>query len=290
MSLWGHKPFVAVRLLGTHGHYPSFDIRTPSHLFVSGDKVCWSAVVQPALPDDWELGESTALVPEEVRLYSAIALSEADPWTNGRPIITHWADKYLDIGPDQCDLQSPELFARLEETVAQFGAPPIIASFGRPNGSPYMRSDVGSRDDALSILENVDASDQLLLAGLARLLGGTRLIFAAHEMEEAALSLFVSMGASLEFLRLCLAEQQSQDAVSFDAVYQYLSEVYPADSGVAEYYEYMYEHRLAATHPANRLGEFWAPPLMADDIYHLQKHLTVLYRHIALGERPQFEC
>jgi len=292
MSLWGRKTFVAVRVLGRHGHYPSFAVRTSSHIFFPSERVCWSAVLQPGLPEDWELGEATALVPEEVRLFSALSLSERDPWLNGRPIVTHWAEAYIEVNAGEMNLQSPSVFSRVEEVVAGLGTPPLDTSRLHREGlsNAYVVSDTGSQSDALRLLERIDINDQLLLAGLARLLGGTRLIFAAHEMEEAALSLFVSMGAALEFVRLSLADQLPDTTISFQDVYQYLTEVYPTDSSVAEYYEYMYEHRLAATHPANRFGEFWAPPLMADDIYHLQKHLILLYRHIVLGEPPDFEC
>jgi hypothetical protein len=249
-------------------------------------------VLQPGLPEDWELGEATVLVPEEVRLFSALSLSERDPWRNGRPIVTHWAEAYVEVDAQERDLQCASVFSRLEEAVARLGTPPLDTSLRHREGlsNAYVVNDVGSQSDALRLLERIDTDDQLLLAGLARLLGGTRLIFVAHEMEEAALSLFVSMGAALEFLRLSLAERLPDATISFKHVYQYLTEVYPTDSSVAEYYEYMYEHRLAATHPANRLGEFWAPPLMADDIYHLQKHLILLYRHIILGDAPDFEC
>jgi hypothetical protein len=291
MSLWGRKAFVVVRVLGRHGHYPSFEVRTPSHVFLPSELVCWSAVLQPGLPEDWELGEATVLVPEEVRLFSALSLSERDPWLNSRPIVTHWAEAYVEVNAQESDLQSVSVFSRVEEAVARLGTPPRDTSLRQREGfsNAYVVSDIGSKGDALRLLERIDTDDQLLLAGLARLLGGTRLIFAAHEMEEAALSLFVSMGAALEYLRLSLAEQLPDATISFKDVYQYLTEVYPTDSSVAEYYEYMYEHRLVATHPANRLGEFWAPPLMADDIYHLQKHLILLYRHITLGNAPEFE-
>ena len=291
MSLWARRPFVALRLLGPHGHYPTFAIRRSSHLYTPASEGPWCAVVQPPLPTDWELGESTVLVPEEVRLFSALTLSEADPWENGRPVITHWIDTHLDLGSDpDLNLAAAPTFERLQAEVDRIRAtkPPLVVLYRAPSDSgSYSFADVGSEADALDILDNLDATDPLLLAGLARLLGGSRLLFAAHEMEEASLSLFVSMNAALEFLRLYLTEQGTGD-VSFKDVYRYLATIYPLDSEIAEYYDYMYEHRLAATHPVNRHGEYWAPPLMADDVYHLQKHLILLYRHIVLGELPMF--
>ena len=283
-------PIVIVRLLGPHGFYPSYAIERPTQLFIPAPEGPWCAVIQAPLPEEWEIGEVTALAPEEVRLLAAITLSEPDPWTNGRPIITHWVEGPVEI-EGVSDLTSPELRGRVEEAVTKLRGQSNSSSAPRAPYAPpreFRIAEIGRLSDALDLLDSIDCSDQLLLAGLARLLGGTRLMFAAHEMEEGALCLFVSMNAGLEFVRQYLSDQLQRDA-SFSEVHEYLTDIYPDGSRIAELYEYMYEHRLAATHPANRLGEFWAPPLMADDVYHLQKNLIVLYRHIILGELPQFD-
>jgi hypothetical protein len=164
------------------------------------------------------------LVSEEVRLLSALTLSEADPWTNGRAIITHWNDRTVEFN-GATDLISGELRRLVEDAVAKLRSEsPSLAVPPAPYVAPleFRIADVGSLEDTLGLLECIDSSDQLLLAGLARLLGGTRLIFAAHEMEEGALALFVSMNAGLEFVRQYLCDQQNCDA-SFKDVHDYLT-------------------------------------------------------------------
>lgn len=291
MSLWSRKPFVAIRILGEDGQYPSFEIRSPTHLFIPGADITWSAVFQPALPEDWDIGECTSLMPEEVRLFSAISLCEVNPWDNGMPIVTNKSFTHMPVSNSDYDLSSPASLHHLLSTVATItseSTPRIRPNHRGSESSPYDIRELGDKDDALNLLANIDCSDQLLLAGLARLLGAGRLLSSANEPEEAAISLFISMGAAIEFIRQSLCYQRGTASVPFSDVHTYLSSTYPSGNQIAEYFEEMYEHRVIATHPASRFGEFWAPPLMMGDVYALRKHLLVLYRHIALGERPQF--
>jgi len=281
MSIWSRKHFIAVRLLGPQGHYPRFDFRSPAHVFVAEDDLVWSAVLQPPLPSDWELGETPVLVPEEVRLFAAVTLCESDPWNNGMPIIAHWDQTHLPVPGSDVDLSAPQQFERLRAAVGALGPP--TASSGNPISLSYHISDVGSIDDAVELLANIDSSDQLILAGLARLLGANRLLSVAHEPEEAAISLFISMGAALEFMRLSLAGDSGND-VPFAKVSEYLRQTFPAGQDLVEYFDARNEERVIAIHPANRFGEFWAPPLMMSDVYHLRKTIMQIYRHILLGE------
>jgi hypothetical protein len=81
-----------VRVFGKDGRYPSFSIETPGHLLVTSPDRCWSAVVQPTLDPEWDWSERISLTPEEIRLFSAVTLSEPRPWENGRFILTHRID------------------------------------------------------------------------------------------------------------------------------------------------------------------------------------------------------
>lgn len=282
MSLWSRKPFLAVRVLGRDGQYPSFSIRTPAHVYAASKELVWTACVQEPLPEDWELGESALLVPEEVRLLSAVGLCEFNPWEKPWPVLTNFGSRHIPLDEARANLDDGELFE-----VARAGA----ASLGVGSLGPFHRERheyelgaIGSEDDARSLLTNIDVTDQLLLAGLARLLGAGRLLSSAHEPEEAAIVMFISMGAALEFIRLHLGEQASGTDVPFSSVYEYLRQTFPRGDEIAEYFEDRYDERIIATHPSNRMGEFWAPPLMMSDVYHLRKSLMALYRHILLGE------
>lgn len=285
MSLWSREPFLAIRILGREGNYPPFELSAPSHLFVPARDLVWSAVLQPPLPEDWELGEVTTLVPEEVRLYAAIALCERDPWNHGMPVITHGPNTHRE--PVGSDLTSEETRERISAFVHELAGQ---YEWGErlPKVQEYSIREVGTHEDAVDLLEHFDSSDQLLLAGVSRLLESFRLMTSAYEPEAAALSLFVSMGAALEFLRLHLEEETHANTTHAD-VRTYLARLYPEGFELPEYLEEMYEHRVIATHPSGRMGEYWTSPLMVDDIFFLRKHLMGIYRHIILGEKPAIQ-
>lgn len=277
MSLWGRKPYISLRVLGKAGQYPSFDLRSPAHIYSGGSDIVWSATLQGSIPEDWELSESPVLVPEEVRLLSAVALSERELWEQGLPIIAVGANEELDPTSIGCDFTDAGAYRRLEEHAIALAA--RLAEQG-----PYSRrADLGNAQDAKALLEAMNPGDQLLLAGLARLQGGTRLVCLAHEIEEASLSLFTSMTAALELLRLRLSSQAGRD-VPFSAVYDYFRGTFDHGEEVAEYFEARYEERVIAVHPANRFGTFWTIPVMVGDVLHLHKTVIGLYRHILLGE------
>lgn len=284
MSLWSGKPFVAIRVLGRNGHYPAFEIRSQDHVYVASEDIVWTAVLQQPLPEDWEYAERTILVPEEVRLLSAISLCEANPWDNGMPIITHWADAHVDAERIGDNLTDTSASRELEQIALSLGTGPT-AQHGPFDQPGYNLSPVGSLADAEKLLREVDASDQLVLAGLTRFLESTRLLW-LDEHEAAATSLFISTGAALEFIRLYLGETRESDSLPFAEVLSYLRERFPHGDEVAEYFEDTHALRNTALHPANRDGEFWTPPLMMDDIYRLHKSLITLYRHIILDEIP----
>lgn len=273
MSLWGREPYLALRVLGAEGIYPSFEIRSATHVFIATPALVWTAVVQQPLPHEWERGEVVSLVPEEVRLLSAISLCERNPWDKPRAAVTHLAHDHIPSWDGRIDLTDPNTFELVQDKARSL-APPNLA---------YTVRHLGSRNDALAILERIDTDDQLLLAGLARFLGGKRLATAHNEREEAVISLFVAMGAGLEFVRLHLSYQVGRDA-SFEDVHEYLRRALPHGEHLGDFFAAQYEERIVATHPSNRLGEFWAPPIMADDLYDLEKALIVLFRHIILDE------
>jgi hypothetical protein len=287
MSLWSRKPFLAVRILGRHGVYPAFEISTPGHIFVADEHIVWSAVVQAPLPEDWEIGEFTQLMPEEVRLLSAVGLSERDTWEMGQPLITHWAHSHVPLSSVDFDLTAAANRDLASATARALGTGPEQALYEGKLTKYVIRPDLGSHEDAIDLLNNIDSNDQLVLAGLARLLGASRVLFVAGEPEEAAISFLISMEAALEYLRLHLCDTLGTTNVPFAEVSNYLRNTFPHGEEVAEYFELRHDERIMATHPSNRFGEFWTIPLMMGDIYHLRKTLIALYRHLFLGEIPE---
>jgi hypothetical protein len=274
MPLWARKPFIAVRVLGDKGQYPAFGLRTETVVYSAAPTAVWSATLQPPLSRDWELSEFSVLAPEEVRALSAVALSESELWAKGLPILANHAVTHLDSAVVGSDMRDPHTFEAIKQVAQQHLDP----------AAEYkVVETLGSQADALALLDAIDSSDQLLLAGLARLLGATRVLSIANEPEEAAISLFVSMSAALEIIRLRLSDEAGKD-MPYSAVYDYFRRTFEHGDEVAEYYEARYEERIIAVHPANKFGEFWTLPLMMGDVYHLRKSLIGFYRHILLGE------
>lgn len=283
MSLWGRRPFLAVRLLGADGFYPRFTIRTPTHRYEASERLVWIAVVQNPLPEDWELSENPTLIPEEIRIIAALALSEGDPWYDGMPTATIGSSRWEEYVEEGFELTSDSGAARIDIALRALQKQ-------MPSEHKFELRDGGNEDDAIALLANFDSRDELLLAGVGNLHAATRLMsHRVHEPEAAALCLFVAMGAALEFIRLHLNDVRGKTNTSFADVHKYIGDVYPDGNSLPDYLEEMYEHRVMATHPAGRLGEYWTPPLMVDDMFDLRKHLIVIFRHIVLGVRPQLE-
>ena len=196
---WTRGPQIVVRLLGMDGSYPSFGVRTRTHVYVPSPELTWMAVIQPRLPDDWESGEINWLTPEEIRLMSALSLCERNPWDNGYPVIGRGVASHLPLDGDT-DLSSDATIVRLQHAASQL-KDELRSRFQMHDGTPFASFElraVGSADDATAILTGIDSTDQLLIAGLARFLGGSRLLFALDEPEEASVSFYVSMGAALD--------------------------------------------------------------------------------------------
>jgi hypothetical protein len=287
MSLWSRERFIAVRVFATHGQYPEFAIRTAAHRYEASAELVWTAVIQEPLPSDWEIGEFTLFTPEEIRLLAAVALSEPQPWENGLPIIARGVGKHVQLQLGADGLLDEAVSRQLRAIVAELAIE--VAGHKPAAGSRDLITvrKLGLEADALDLLQATDSSDQLLLAGLARYLGASRVLLIAHEPEEGAILLYVSMGAALEFLRGHIAAERGVPEVPYAEVGNYLRRTFRHGDEMAEYFETRHEERVIAIHPANRYGEFWAPPLMMGDVYHLQKSLIGIYRHIVLGEVVQ---
>lgn len=184
------------------------------------------------------------------------------------------------------DLRPPHAREVLEEVVLRTIAEATDDPWrpAQPRGG-YSRHTAGSRSEALALLEQVDVSDQLLLAGLSRLLSAQRLMSDGHHAEEAALALFTSMGAAMDFLRQALPNDGAGE-LSYSDVYEYLRATFPHGDHVVDYFEEMYNLRVIAMHPSSRFGDYWNVPMMRCDLYDLPKSLMALYRHIITGETP----
>ncbi len=283
MSLSSGKTFLAVQILGRDGVYPRFAIRGARHRFEASDDLVWMAVLQgPMDLRGFELPEHSTLIPEEIRLQAALTLSTRDPFDAGHPRITLGSSRYEKIIEGRLNLSSEQGQQSIQKGLLQ-----LLTESGKgiklsAAERSYYVDTRGSEADARSILRRCDAKDNLLMAGLSNMLAAIRM----SELEVSALCMFVSMSSALEFIRQRLDAARGLDNTPFAEVNSYLTSVYPAGSEISAYMEEVYKQRIIATHPSSRYGDYWAVPLMVGDIYHLRKHLILIYRHILLGERP----
>jgi len=270
--MWPLEPELRVRPILEGSLLPEFSISGRDFAFISGPGSAWTAVNERPLPDDWDWGEAVGMSPAEIRLYAGLLLSEPNPWENGQLTLVPGP---LFVDAVGADLSLPEVQAQLSQRIDTHFAETDLRRAGEVNVG------VGSAKEALRVYDQIDADDQLLLAGLGRFVQAQRLLVTGW-LEDAALPLFIAMGASFEFIRLWLEEQRG--SASMDDVYEYIDHNLPEDREASEWFKWMYEERVVAVHPANRFGEFWTSPMMTGMIFELRKSLHSLYRHIITGD------
>ena len=252
---------------------------------MAAQDLVWCAVVQPPLGEGWEKGEVGTFLPEEIRLLSAVCLSERDPFMKGALGLQLYCRAEFDVEEFPHKLDDPEL-----DTYARTLADRLRRDYEAQDYYPTFRnaqvtlSDAGSLADAIDILEAIDLDDQLLLAGLSRLLSALRLRTDGY-LEEAFIIATISLGAAMEFVRLHLEDRDATDR-SYKDVYDYFRTVFPFGDPFPEFLEWMYDLRVIAIHPSSRLGEHWSPGLMVGMVLELENWLKIIYRHLLLGDVP----
>jgi hypothetical protein len=288
VRMFFREPVFAFQVLGPRGNYPKLSIRTSAHAYVAAEDLVWCGIIQPPLGEDWETGEVGAFLPEEVRLLSAVVLSERDPFMNGALGLERGYRRQVEAVALPCALDDPAF-----EKYARDLAEGLRQDAQRTDWHPLLRnerprlSDAGSHEDAMEVLGAIDVDDQLLLAGLRRMLSALYLRRDDY-LEEAFVMSTISLGAALEFVRLHL-EDRDGGSRAYKDVYNYFRGTFPFGDPFPEFLEWMYELRVIATHPASRYGEHWAPGLMVGMVYELENWLKVIYRHLILGDVPDAE-
>jgi hypothetical protein len=114
VRMFFREPVFAFQVLGPRGNYPKLSIRTSAHAYVAAEDLVWCGIIQPPLGEDWETGEVGAFLPEEVRLLSAVVLSERDPFMNGALGLERGYRRQVEAVALPCALDDPafEKYAR----------------------------------------------------------------------------------------------------------------------------------------------------------------------------------
>jgi hypothetical protein len=223
------------------------------------------------------------LWPEEIRLFAAVSLVEPYPELYGRFSIHPLTD------------------ARMVEVAGEFGTASFIAALAeragsiaaeeRTRDSSYLperaaaptRLEIGSQARIHELIEAIEIQDELMLRGLSRFLASNHLISYRAFLEESAVVGYIALEAALEYIRGWLKETTSAPA-KFKDVFSHIRLTFPTGEPFAGVLETDYEARVLMIHPASRFGEYWAPPVHAEECFELIYSLVHLYRYILLGE------
>jgi hypothetical protein len=281
---------VSLRLLGKAGRYPLYSVRRYDNLLICEPSLVWGATVQTVVQTHEEHSEVAVYRPEEVRLYASVVLSEADPFNNGWLIVEPWTyDETIALPEGHADLTDSsvedflrEQAERLRDRELQRDGRTSFDRFRQHHG-PYDLARTGDLGACLQLISSVDPEDRLCIRGLTKLLSSMALAHTLWFMEEAALAAYISLEAALQMIRQHL-ERESGTTASYDDVYGYLERTFPTGVPLVRFLREIHEIRNVIVHPSNRFGEFWAPPMLADDCYEAIEWLVPLYRHVLLGE------
>lgn len=279
------KCSVFLRVLGTDGRYPDYSVRSENHLLVCDGSIAWSAV-REAIPADLATeSEINWLWPEEIRLYAAVSLVESDPSQRGRFLIHPWTVAA------EVEIDAP--FASPAFVIAAMKHAHELAEQARSeNRRRYYipqracepeTCNLGDEQAVIELINAIDVRDELIIRGLSRLLAANHLISYAVFFEESAVTAYIALEAALECLRQDL-ENTTDSSASIKDVFQWIRETFPTGESFADVLEADYDNRITMVHPSSRFGEYWAPPVHADEAYELIDSLVHLYRYILLGE------
>lgn len=271
---------VILRLLGNRGFYPKYPIETSNHLFFANEEVAFSVVRQPW---DIEVPEVALLMPEEIRLYAALTLSEAFPFEKGRFRIHPWSPGITVNEPGGSKEFSTSAFVDLANSEMARQCEAGERDYLINSGRPFETGDLGSREVVCDLIDKIPMVDELIIRGLSRLLSANHLITFAGFLEEAAVIGHISLEAALEYIRQTLSRFAGKE-LSFSDVFDHIEETFPTGEAFAGVLRQDYEARILLIHASSRFGEFWSPPVMAGECYELMHSLIHLYRYIILGE------
>jgi hypothetical protein len=187
------------------------------------------------------------------------------------------------------DLSEPATVAKLMEEFAAFlrltsfyGAelhrPPLLGglSYSYDNGSRM------EHDRQPKIFSCIDVSDHLLIRGLGALIRAIMLDYFTEFLENAAMSLYVAMEASLKIVKEMLCAEGSENPTAKDAG-RFLDRIFGCEFEAEGYFEEYYEDRIKIIHPASDFGVFPGAAIGVDDVWFLRRSLIHLYDFLVTG-------
>lgn len=230
---------------------------------------------------------------QEIRLWASIVLSgEIDL---GKfiiyplPVATHVHAEPQDLADESVQGEAIDALANeLARAVGGFYVKGCVLPPGFGGHSYEFASQKLDRDRQHALYEGINTKDDVLMRGLSTLVRSKMLAAHPHFLEEAAMTLFVSMEASLRLVLRRLRRQGLPDPTPADAA-QFVCESFGEDTAAERYFGEYYDVRVATLHPESRFGASSFAPMQADDHYDLYGGVLEMYAYLILTETDNGE-
>lgn len=231
--------------------------------------------------DGHPVGAISWLALDEILFHAAVALSEPRPEENGalwlRTIgwpggVTFEEDPDR-LSQDTLFSQSRAEAIRIHQTDSDIPMTTDVVRTLRVDPTP----------DILRLLRAMLNPSNVLVRGLYKFLMALELRVHRRFLEEAALSAFISREAAIELLRRKLTIREGR-RLRHDDVIAHIESVFPTGEPFAEVLRSDWGARILMTHPSSEYGEFWSPPVDADECYESLYSCVHLYRYLLLDE------
>jgi hypothetical protein len=278
---------VSIRLLSPLGDYPAGGFRSPEASIVVGpDLIAMvTSFVKVETPEGY-YSETEFLSPFEVRLLAAVLLS----WDTDSgmfclyPVMTDLQRPYTGL-----DLSIPEVLEDLIGEFRAFLAEGPLAEVHRPpcvGGRSYHFSEYSELrcERQREIFAAIDINDHLAVRGLGALIKANMLGRFPEFLENACMSLWIAMDASMHMIQRGLKESGMDDPTAED-VGRFLDDAFDWEDSDGYFVDY-YEGRIKTIHPKSRFGVYPGAPLYADDFYDLNASLILVYDFLVTGHVP----
>lgn len=180
-----------------------------------------------------------------------------------------------------------EIFLNIESE--KLWSEPISVKPPKYSGDKYQFSNEAFIPDLFDkIYTSIDPNDHLLIRGLSALIKSQMLQRHPLFLEEAILTLFVSLEASFRLVLRKLKTDGIKEPTSRDA-HNFIDETFNNNKfGSGKYFEIYYERRIKSMHPESRFGVYPHAPLMADDFYDLYDDLLDVFTYLICGYKSNY--
>lgn len=271
----------SVRLLSPDGTYPAESVFAEDFAILGIDEVVWSVVHSPDDPDEYPEGAISWLTIDEIRFYAALSLAERHPRTNGRLWIHAKSHPEELAFPDSDGDVDPAILYERSKLLARRIAADLPSPIPDRRAEPRL-IDRDYTDEIFRLIRAIEP-ERLLHRGLYKYLIAAELRRYPQFLEESALSAFISREAALELLRRKLSSEHD-DRLRRSDVLDHLRSVFPTGEPFVDLLESDWEARVLMAHPINEFGEFWSPPVHAEECLDALNTLVCLYRYLLLDE------